>query len=220
MRQPVRDWKEFGEIPVPNEALKDGDLQKALGGFAISHLLDYRYDRMRIYSDGDVCGFGVVLWLLGDTFGAASVWSRACEEALKGRYTYSSMGTFQSGLLLWFASVWLKDGDWHSEAEALFEKLLRRRRPAMEAGYPGQLARLLRGDVEISEVQTRQSDVALLRERQQTQALFYAGVRAFEDGRVQETERLWRQVKEPENSLVELEYYLLKHERDLLQNRA
>ena len=130
------------------------------------------------------------------------------------------MGTFQSGLLLWFASVWLKDDDWHSEAEALFEKLLRKKQPVMGAGYPSQLAKLLRREIDLPEIEAQQSDVSLLREREQTQALFYAGVRAFEDGRIDETAHFWRRMGAPENSLVELEYYLLVHERKRLPQKG
>jgi hypothetical protein len=182
-------------------------------------MLDYRVDG-RCHSDGWVCGFGVVQWLMGDKFGAAAVWARACDEASRGKFRYSGMGTFQSGLLLWFASVWLKDDEWHSEAEALFEKLLRKKRSVMGASYPSLLARLLRREVDLSDVEAQQSDVVLLRERQHTQALFYAGVRAFEDGRIDETTQLWQRMGAPENSLVELEYYLLTHERARLDNRC
>jgi hypothetical protein len=96
MREPDRDWSEFGEAPEPKAAIESGDLQAALSGFATRHLLDYRM-HMRVYSDVWISGFGVVQWLMGDTRGAATVWSRVCEEALKGRYTYSSTGAFQGG---------------------------------------------------------------------------------------------------------------------------
>jgi len=108
MRAPVQHWNDVGTTPQPKAALESGDLQAALSGFATLHLLNYRM-HMRVCSDVHISGFGVALWLLGDRLGAATVWSRVCDEALKGKYTYSSTGTFQGGLLLWFASVWLKD---------------------------------------------------------------------------------------------------------------
>jgi hypothetical protein len=45
------------------------------------------------------------------------------------------------------------------------------------------------------------------------EALFYLGVRAYEDGDVEETRRLWRQAKERTDTSVTLEYYLLEHEK-------
>lgn len=86
MRKPVRDWSEFGATPEPKASIEAGNLQTALGGFALRHLLDYR-SQMRVYADDSLAGFGATLWLMGDTSGAATVWSRLCEEALKGRFT-------------------------------------------------------------------------------------------------------------------------------------
>jgi hypothetical protein len=218
MPRDLREWSDFGEEPRPDEALKSGDLRAALSAFALQHLLEFR--RKRMNSDDPAIGFGVTLWLLGDVYGAAMLWSKVCDEAIKGRYPYSSQETFQSGLLLWFASVWLKDEDWHSEAESLFDKLLGKNRPVMAATFQRRLAKLLRREMDLPQIEAEYSAVALFRERQQTQALFYAGVRAFEDGNAQETKRLWQQVKTPENSLVELEYYLLLHERERLSKRG
>ena len=59
----------------------------------------------------------------------------------------------------------------------------------------------------------------MLQERQEIQALFYTGARAFEDGDVLETKRLWQQVKAPVNPLGELECYLLTHERERLKGQ-
>ncbi len=204
MREPVKEWREFRRMPEPKAALESGDLDAALSGFATRHLLNSRM-RMRVYSDAEISGFGVALWLMGDSLGAATVWSRVCEEALKGRYTYSSTGTFQGGLLLWFASVWLKDEVWHDEAAGLLDKLLRKKRPVMGADFPGSLARLLRREIDLAQVQASTPP----RERM---SLFYAGVRAYEDGDSETTRRLWMQVKAPDKPQVELEYYILKHE--------
>jgi hypothetical protein len=207
MREPDRDWNEFGATPEPKAAIESGDLQAALSGFATRHLLDHRM-HMRVYSDVWISGFGVAQWLMGDTHGAATVWSRVCEEALKGRYTYSSTGTFQGGLLLWFASVWLKDEDWHDDAAALFDKLLRKRQPVMGARFPSLLARLLRKEVDLPEVQA-----ACDGETDERLAWFYGGVRAFEAGDRAMARQLWMQAKAPTYSQCELEYYLLAHER-------
>lgn len=215
MREPVQDWRDFGEEPEPKAAIESGDLQKALSGFATRYLLDYRM-RMRVYADNDICGFGVALWLMGDRFGAATVWSRVCEEAIKGRYTYSCTGTFQGGLLLWFASVWLKDEDWHDEAAALLDKLLRKKRPSMGAAFPALLAKLLRREIDFEEMRANFNESPHLREEEEREALFYAGVRAYESGDVETTRQLWAQVKAPTYSQCELEYYLLLHEREKL----
>src|SRR5262249_18727946 len=109
---------DISKLPQPKAAIEAGDLQAALSGFATRELLDYRLHGPS-HSDVWVCGFGVALWLMGDTDGAGRIWSRATGEALKGKFKYSSTGTFESGLLLWFASVWLKDEDWHEQAAAL-----------------------------------------------------------------------------------------------------
>ena len=118
---------------------------------------------------------------------------------------------------MWFASVWLKNPDWHDEAAQLLEKQLRRKRPVMGATFPGLLAKLLRREVDLPQVESELSDVPLLRERQQTQAYFYAGVRAAEQGDTAETRRLWNGITEPTNRLVELEYFLLVYERERLR---
>jgi hypothetical protein len=182
-------------------------LKAALSGFAVRHLLVYRR-RMQFYSDGEICGFGAVLWMMGDLTGAASVWATACDEALKGKFKYSGTGTFQPGLLLWFASVWLKDEDWHDEAAALFDKLLRKRYPVMGAGFPSLLARLLRHEIDLPQVQS-----ACDSEARHRMALFYAGVRAFEAGDRDTTRQLWTQAPAPTYSQCELEHYMLAHER-------
>src|SRR6478672_7326540 len=134
MRALVQDWWDISKLPEPKAAIEAGDLQKALQGFATREMLDYRLHG-RCHSDVWVCGFGVALWLMGDTDGAARVWTRACDEALRGKFGYSSTGTFQSGLLLWFASVWLKDQDWHEQATTLFDNLLHKKRPVMGADF-------------------------------------------------------------------------------------
>ena len=86
----------------------------------------------------------------------------------------------------------------------------------MGAGICASIAKHLRGEAELAKVEAEYNDVPLFRERQQTMAMFYAGVRAFEEGNTQETLRLWSQVREPKNSLVEIEYYLLIAERNRL----
>jgi len=145
----------------------------------------------------------------------------ACDEALRGRFKYSSTGTFQPGLLLWFASVWLKDEDWHEEAEALFDKLLRKKRPVLGADFSILLARLLRREIDLPEVQVSYRDEQPdSREDFEWEALFYAGVCAYEDGELEETRRLWSQAKERTRSWVTLEYYLLEHEKKKLEHSA
>lgn len=211
MRGLPRDWNEFGRTPEPKAAIESGDLQGALSGFATREMLDYRLHG-RYHSDVWICGFGVAQWLMGDTAGAARVWSRACDEALAGKFRYSSTGVYQAGFLLWFASVWLKDEDWHDEASALFDKLLRRKRLVMGATFPSLIARLLRKEVELPEVLAAATDEA--RERM---TLFYGGVRAFEEGDRAMTRRLWAQAKAPTYSQCEFEHYLLEHEKKKLE---
>jgi hypothetical protein len=213
---PQENFWPYEKLPAPHPAIERGDLQAALSAFATREMLDYRLHGPS-HSDGWICGFGVTLWPMGDTDGAGRVWSRACDEALRGKFKYSSTGTFQSGLLLWFASVWLKDEDWHEEAEALFDKLLRKKRPAMGADFSIQLARLLRREIDLPEVRAAYRDKPPhTHDGYEWEALFYAGVRAYEDGDVEETRRLWGQAKERTMSWVVLEYYLLEHERKKL----
>lgn len=213
MPEPQADFWSFEKLPEPHPAIERGDLQAALSAFATREMLDYRLHGPS-HSDVWICGFGVTLWLMGDTDGAGRVWSRACDQALRGQFKYSSTGTFQAGLLLWFASVWLKDQDWHDEAEALFDKLLRKKRPVMGADFSIQLARLLRREIELPQVRAAYSDKPPhTHDSYEWAALFYAGVRAYEDGDIDETRRLWSQAKERTESWVVLEYYLLEHER-------
>jgi len=115
------------------------------------------------------------------------IWARVCDDAIKGRYSHSRDGTFKGGLLLWFASVWLKKGDWqkrpdflvddlHDLADTHLEKLLSKKRPVMGAGIALSIAKYLRGEIEFAKVEAEYSGEPLFRERQQTMALFYAGV--------------------------------------------
>ncbi len=217
MRELLKDWWDISKLPQPKAAIEAGDLQAALHGFAAREMLDYRLHG-RYHSDVWICGFGVTLWLMGDTDGAGRVWSRACDEALKGKFGYSSTGTFQSGLLLWFASVWLKDEDWHEEAAALFDKLLRKRQPVMGAGFSSLLARFLRQEIDLPQVKASYRDQPpQVREDYEWQVLFYGGVGAYEQGDIDETRRLWRQAKDRTDTSVALEYYLLEHERKKLE---
>ncbi len=212
---PQEFWK-FNEslrIPHPAEAMDSGDLHAALNSFALHEMLDYRAHG-RCYSDVWVCGFGVVLWMMGDRFGAANVWSKACDEALRGKFKYSSTGTFQSGLLLWFASVWLEHEEWHDEATALIEKLLKKRRPVMGATFPSLLGKLLRREIDLQEIQSTYNKESA-HERDWI-ALFYAGVRAYEDKNSEQTRQLWNQAKEPLEASLLPEYHLLMHERNKL----
>jgi hypothetical protein len=225
MREPSPRWEKIAEPSRPLAALKAGDLKSALAGFATCHVLEYRTlnDRLRrqFYSDSDLSGFGAVLWLMGDQLGAANVWSFATEEALEGHFRYSNTGTFQPGLLLWFASVWLKDEDWHDQAAALFEKLLRRKVPLMSGHFQILLAKLLRREITFEELRVAYTDMRPQeRDGAERQALFYAGVRAYEEGKVEETRRLWSQVPAYTDRDGELEYYLLMHERKKLGKRG
>lgn len=207
------DFWNISKIPYPLATVESGDLQAALNAFAFREMLDYRTDG-RAHSDVWICGFGVVLWLMGDRFGAANVWSQACDEALRGKFKYSSTGTFQSGLLLWFASVWLKDEEWQEEAASLFNKLLNKRRPVMGAGFSSLLAKLLRREIDLSQVRASYANTQpQTRDSYDSSALFYAGVQAYQDGDIEQTRQLWDQVKDQTNTPSDLEYYLLKHEK-------
>src|SRR5689334_19397441 len=128
MHEMTEDWWSYPKLPQPKAAIEVGDLERALNGFAVREMLDYRIHG-RCHSDGWLCGFGATLWMMGDILGAARVWSRASDEALRGKFKYSRTGTFQPGFLLWFASVWLKQEDLRDEAWALFDKLLHKKRP-------------------------------------------------------------------------------------------
>jgi hypothetical protein len=219
MQEPVQDWWDISKLPQPKTAIEAGDLQLALGGFATREMLDYRLHG-RYHADGWICGFGAVLWLMGDTDGAGRVWSKACDEALKGKFKYSSTGTFQPGLLLWFASVWSKKEDWHEEAASLFDKLLKKKQSGQLWGgnFSSLLAKFLRREIDLSQVQYGYKDQPPQGQASyEWEALFYAGVRAYEDGDVEETRRLWRQAKGRTETSVVLEYYLLEHEKRKLE---
>ena len=203
---------EISKELYPPDAIDAGDLQGALSAFACREMLDYGLYG-RFYSDVWICGFGVTLWLMGDTDGAGKVWSRACDEALKGKFKYSSTGTFQPGLLLWFASVWLKNEDWREEANALFDKLLKKRQPVMGASFSKLIAKYLRREIDLPQVQASFDDAPLQSQKHgKMLSLFYAGVQAYDVGKVDETRRLWRQVKERPKQTLVFEHYLLKHE--------
>jgi hypothetical protein len=205
---------DISERLYPPDAIDAGDLHGALCAFAAREMLDYACHGQRMHFDGWICGFGVTLWLMGDTDGAGKVWSRACDEASRGKFKYSSTGIFQPGLLLWFASVWSKNEDWREEANALFDKLLKRRRPVMGARFSILLAKFLRREIDLSQVQSSyKAAPPQSQESYEIVSLFYAGVQAYDEGKVDETRRLWAQVKvKPKQTLV-FEHYLLEHQR-------
>jgi hypothetical protein len=87
----------------------------------------------------------------------------------------------------------------------------------MGADFSIQLARLLRREIDLPEVRAAYRDKPPhTHDGYEWEALFYAGVRAYEDGDVEETRRLWGQAKERTISWVVLEYYLLEHEKKKL----
>jgi len=210
MRESIKRWSEFGKEPDPYPLIKSGDLEAALSAFAIREMLDYRMNG-RYHSDGWICGFGAVLWMMKDRIGAARVWCKATDEAWAGKLHYSGSGLFESGLLLWFASAWLKDEDWRDEAALLFDKLLHRKRPVGGAAFPSLLARLLLKQIELGEVLAACKD-----ESSEKEALFYGGVRAYEAGDYATTRKLWMQAKAPTYTSWKIEYYLMTHELELL----
>jgi hypothetical protein len=220
MTEPNLHFCDTSRLPHPKRAIESGDLQAALGGFATREMLEYRQFG-RFHSDVWVCGFGVTLWLMGDTLGAAKVWSEATSEAQVGKFKYSSTGNYQPGLLLWFASVWLKDEKLHAEAAALLTKLLSRKRLVMGADFSILVARLLRREIDLFEIlASSREQQPQIQQSRDCVALFYAGVRTYEDGDLRETLRLWRQIPERTRSSVDYEYYLMEHEREKLVGRG
>lgn len=201
----------------PPDLIDVGDLQGALGAFAAREMLEFALYGHHSRTDIWICGFGVTLWLMGDTDGAGKVWSRACDEGLSGKFKYSSTGNFQAGLLLWFASVWSKNEDWREEANALFDKLLRRRQPVMGASF----AKFLRREIDLSQVQASYSDEPPKSQKHsEITSLFYAGVQAYDDGKVDEVRRLWAQIEDKPKQTLAFERYLLEHERKKFDKRG
>jgi hypothetical protein len=93
-----RKWKEIGQAPKPDDALKSSNFLVALNGFAMEHFLQFR-DSRSMSSDSSIINFGATLWLLDDPHGATRIWARVCDEAIKGKFSHSGDGMFRSGLL-------------------------------------------------------------------------------------------------------------------------
>jgi hypothetical protein len=221
MRELGNNMWDISRRLYPPDAIDAGDLERALCAFAAREMLEFAKYGQHSRSDDWICGFGLTLWLMGETDDAGKVWSRACDEGLSGKIKYSSTQGFQAGLLLWFASVWSKNEDWREEANALFDKLFRRRRPAMEASFSKLLAKFLRREIDLPQVQADYSDRSPKSQKHYEMiSLFYAGVQAYDDGRVDETRRLWAQVKDKPKQTLVFEHYLLEHERNKLNKRS
>jgi hypothetical protein len=212
MRPNIRDWKVFSEPPRPDEAMKSGDLHPALREFGFEQLMELRQP-VAMRSDGPGIGFGTVLWLLGDYEGAGHAWAQITDAASQGRYSHSSAGTFQCGLLLWFAAVRLDCQDWHDLADRTFDKLLRKK--LGKDSWHGGLAQFLQGEIAFDDLHSSIDEP--LRERQFPQAVFYAGLRALEEGNSEVALRHWDRLEQPQLSLWEHEYFLALHERDRLR---
>jgi hypothetical protein len=91
----------------------------------------------------------------------------------------------------------------------------------MGADFSILLARLLRQEIDLPQVQAGYSNEPLRTHNSyEWKALFYAGARAYEDGDIEETRRLWGQAKERTESWVVFEYYLLEHEKKNLDKRG
>lgn len=209
----------------PPDAIDAGDLERALCAFAAREMLEFALYGQHSRSDIWICGFGVTLWLMGETDDAGKVWSRACDEGLSDKFKYSSTQNFQAGLLLWFASVWSKNEDWRDEANALFDKLLRRRRPVTGrltgTFFSILLAKFLRREIDLQEVQASYGDESPKSQKHgEMMSLFYAGVQAYDDGKVDETRRLWAQIADKPKQTLAFERYLLEHERKKLNKRG
>ena len=211
-RPQLRDWTLFSKHPRPDEALKAGDLQRALTEFGLEQMLELR-NSMGMTSDGPGVGFGATLWLLGDYEGAGYVWAQISERVFKGRYSHSNQKTFQGPLLLWFASVKLESKDWHDLATRTFQKLLRNK--LWRSDSVAELALFLQKEVDLAFLESKFTEP--MRERQFPKALFYAGVRAIEEGNKSQALEYWDRVTVPNISLWELEYYLALHERQRLR---
>lgn len=224
MSNAAKDRLDVCGLPHPAEALYEGDFKTALQSFAVLEMFDCQ-QHGRFHSDVWVCGFGACLWLLGDKQRAASTWTLACDEALRGKYRYSNSGLFGPGLYLWFAAVWLREVDLRAYANSLFEKLLKKRRPVMGSNDTSQFARLLRGDVDLDELfehyrtahrhhpNYASSPQYFDYERH---ALFHAGVRAYEQNDHELTLRLWRRVTPLKEPSLDLSYYIMEHEKSQL----
>ncbi len=212
----LRDWTKFSDEPRPSEALKSGDLQRALRDFALQQLLELRFP-LAMRSDGPGIGFGTALWLLGDREGAGHVWAQVTETVYKGRYTHSSHWTFQGPLLLWFASVRLECQDWHDLADRTLDRLLAKQ--GLKEARGSELAKFLQRKIDLDDVRSHFSDGKLC-ERQLQRASFYAGVRALEDGDTGAARRHWNSLDQPTLASVEFEYYLAAHEKALLCQRT
>jgi hypothetical protein len=81
------------------------------------------------------------------------------------------------------------------------------------------LAKFIRREIELSEIPSSyQKESPQNQEIHAGKSLFYAGVRAYQDGDIGETRRLWSQVNERTESELSLdfEYFLLHHEKKKL----
>ena len=83
----------------------------------------------------------------------------------------------------------------------------------MGASFSILLAKYLRREIDLSQVQASYSDRPLHSQRHgEIESLFYAGVQAYDEGKVDETRRLWAQVKDKPKQTLQFEHYLLEHE--------
>jgi len=207
-------------LPHPVEALHEGDPQTALHAYAAREMFDYqRYGRA--HSDVWICGFGTCLWLLGHSEGAARIWKQATTDALKGRFGYSSSGSYSPGLLLWFAGAILADECLREHAEALFYKLRSKKQRPIGGDEASLYAKLLRGEEDFYGI------MRIYKENHpyagnslpsahiafQRQLSFYAGVKAVTLEQPQEAERFWASAPEDETYSSAMETYLMKFEQ-------
>ncbi len=203
-----------------------GDVRAALQAFSACEMFDYT-QHGRCHSDVWICGFATCLWLLDDRTGAAETWSRACDESLDGKFSYSNSGTYGPGLLLWFASAWLDDEGMREHANRLFTKLLNKNRPVMGADDPARLARMLRKEMDLEEAleDYRAANPhggktpSPLYVDFEAKALFYAGVVAYGDSQKDLTLQMWRRAGVMEDSSLSFWYHIMKHELPRLEKR-
>ena len=88
----------------------------------------------------------------------------------------------------------------------------------MRASFSILIAKYLRREIDLSQVQASYKDKPAKSQRHyEMESLFYAGVQAYDDGKVDETRRLWAQVKDRPKQTLVFEHYLLVHEKKKLR---
>jgi hypothetical protein len=164
-------------------------------------------------SDSDFIFLGVSQWLLERYSEAIDTWKKAKHT----KYT-DAAGGVEIPLMLFYASISLKDNSLNLKACNDLGKIYRPRRPKM---WPGPIAGYVLEEISEDELRSEISKQAILHEKQLCQAEFYIGSMRYKSGNIQGYyQAMHDALGQGPSSLVKPEFYLARKIIEMRRSEA